>query len=289
MSWGAALLPAAPDGTRIWASGQPPLPTTPSWSTSAWTPHPLAVFPKPHLLLTCHTSPPPCRPEKRSPLAPPCCCCVLGTPSPARRLRPHSLRPGPAASGLCPQLYTESPAPEPNSPQPRHRLCGDPLGPQPQCPGATCCAHWLCRQLLSLHRPHGLCLASLGGPCGHSPHNPCLSAILSGQPLGHLPSPPDVCQASLWWGSGVLGFKDLGWDWGSGAATATSPFEGCPGGSGEAGRTLSLPVPQVPHLQTLRSQAPGKGGPESPNPGPGCQAAPARGHITQILGFQNVP
>lgn len=191
---------------------------------------------------------PPAGQKKRSPLAPPCCCCILGTPSPARRLRPHSLHPGPVASSLCPQPYAESPAPVPNSPHPCHRLCGNPLGPQPQCPGATCCAHWLCRQPLSLYQPHGLCLASLGGLCGHSPHSPCLSAILSGQPLGHLPSPPDVCQASLRWGSRVLGFKDLGWDWGSGAATATPPSEGCPGGSGEAGGTLSLPVPQVPHL-----------------------------------------
>lgn len=89
---------------------------------------------------------------------------------------------------------------------------------------------------ISLHQPHRLCQAALGELCGHPPHSPGPSLILSGRLLGHLPSGCAV-------GFGDTGLQRPGWVWGSGAATATPPSEGCLGGSGEA---VDSPEPADP-------------------------------------------
>lgn len=150
-----------------------------------------------------------------------------------------------------------------SSPHPHHG-CTQTLRPQPTV--------WA-SPLNSLHRSHRL-------------HPTTLGCILSQVSLW---SPAPTCplhQTCARSHSGGLRGAGSGVQ---GQSQHISP-KGCPGGSGEATGSPRSASPQChPICWTLGSQAPGKGGPDTPSPGSGPQVAPAQGHTTKVLGFQNIP
>lgn len=204
--------------------------------------------PKPHLLLRCHTSPPPCRPEKEATLGPTLLLLHPGYPSPARWLHPHSLRPGPVASRLCPSL---TPSLLRQSP--------------------TALTHvTACVETLSGHSPTVQVPPAVPTGCAAS-RSPCTSPMgfvwppwvgyVGTLPTAHASVPSS--QASLWvtcpphqmcarphYG-GVRGRWVSKTPAGTGVQGQTQlhlPMKGVLGGRERQWAALSLPVPQVPHL-----------------------------------------